>query len=194
MEQLEKYDEYLKEHLSQKRYTHSKNVSDASVMLAKKFGYPDVEKARFAGLVHDICKEEPEDVQYTLMMQSAMDVCAEERSAFKVWHGIAGAELLRTKFGVMDMDVLSAVRYHTTGRENMTLLEKVVYIADYISADRRYPGVERMREKAYRSLDEAMLEGLQFTVIENVKKGFPIHEDSVKAYNFIAISYERKKL
>ena len=57
MEQLEKYDEYLKEHLSQKRYTHSKNVSDASVMLAKKFGYPDVEKARFAGLVHDICKE-----------------------------------------------------------------------------------------------------------------------------------------
>ena len=194
MEQLEKYDEYLKEHLSQKRYTHSKNVSDASVMLAKKFGYPDVEKARFAGLVHDICKEEPEDVQYTLMMQSAMDVCAEERSAFKVWHGIAGAELLRTKFGVMDMDVLSAVRYHTTGRENMTLLEKVVYIADYISADRKYPGVERMREKAYRSLDEAMLEGLQFTVIENVKKGFPIHEDSVKAYNFIAISYERKKL
>ena len=110
MEQLEKYDEYLKEHLSQKRYTHSKNVSDASVILAKKFGYPDVEKARFAGLVHDICKEEPEDVQYTLMMQSAMDVCAEERSAFKVWHGIAGAELLRTKFGVTDMDVLSAVR------------------------------------------------------------------------------------
>ena len=94
MESLEQYDEYLKARLSQKRYIHSKNVSEASVMLAKKFGGTDVETARFAGLVHDICKEEPEDVQYTLMMQSSMDVCMEERKAFKVWHGIAGAELL----------------------------------------------------------------------------------------------------
>ena len=107
---------------------------------------------------------------------------------------VIGRRIHKKYLGVKDEDIISAVRYHTTGRENMTLLEKVVYIADYISADRRYPGVERMREKAYRSLDEAMLEGLQFTVIENVKKGFPIHEDSVKAYNFIAISYERKKL
>lgn len=73
-------------------------------------------------------------------------------------------------------------------------MRKSAAMRSFHSADRRYPGVERMREKAYRSLDEAMLEGLQFTVIENVKKGFPIHEDSVKAYNFIAISYERKKL
>ena len=63
MESLEQYDEYLKARLSQKRYIHSKNVSEASAMLAKKFGGTDVEIARFAGLVHDICKEEPEDVQ-----------------------------------------------------------------------------------------------------------------------------------
>ena len=119
-------------------------------MLAKKFGYPDVEKARFAGLVHDICKEEPEDVQYTLMMQSAMDVCAEERSAFKVWHGIAGAELLRTKFGVMDMDVLSAVRYHTIARAGMSDLEKIVYLADMISVERDYPDVETMRKRRWK--------------------------------------------
>ena len=121
MESLEQYDEYLKARLSQKRYIHSKNVLEASVMLAKKFGGTDVETARFAGLVHDICKEEPEDVQYTLMMQSSMDVCMEERKAFKVWHGIAGAELLRTKFGVTDEDVLHAVRFHTVGRAGMSL-------------------------------------------------------------------------
>ena len=95
MESLEQYDEYLKARLSQKRYIHSKNVSEASVMLAEKFGGTDVETARFAGLVHDICKEEPEDVQYTLMMQSSMDVCMEERKAFKVWHGIAAADEIR---------------------------------------------------------------------------------------------------
>ena len=141
MESLEQYDEYLKARLSQKRYIHSKNVSEASVMLAKKFGGTDVETARFAGLVHDICKEEPEDVQYTLMMQSSMDVCMEERKAFKVWHGIAGAELLRTKFGVTDEDVLHAVRFHTVGRAGMSNLEKIVYLADMISAERDYPDV-----------------------------------------------------
>lgn len=73
-------------------------------------------------------------------------------------------------------------------------LEKVVYIADYISADRKYPVSERMCVKAYRSLDEAMLEWTSVHRYRKCKKGFPIHEDSVKAYNFIAISYERKKL
>ena len=156
-------------------------------MLAKKFGYPDVEKARFAGLVHDICKEEPEDVQYTLMMQSAMDVCAEERSAFKVWHGIAGAELLRTKFGVMDMDVLSAVRYHTIARAGMSDLEKIVYLADMISVERDYPDVETMRKKALESLDEGMGYALKYSLMKLVRrvtkkakalcKEFPISEE-----------------
>ena len=129
MESLEQYDEYLKARLSQKRYIHSKNVSEASVMLAKKFGGTDVETARFAGLVHDICKEAP------------------------VWHGIAGAELLRTKFGVTDEDVLHAVRFHTVGRAGMSNLEKIVYLADMISAERDYPDVDVMREKAAESLN-----------------------------------------
>ena len=193
MEQLEKYDEYLKEHLSQKRYTHSKNVSDASVMLAKKFGYPDVEKARFAGLVHDICKEEPEDVQYTLMMQSAMDVCAEERSAFKVWHGIAGAELLRTKFGVMDMDVLSAVRYHTIARAGMSDLEKIVYLADMISVERDYPDVETMRKKALESLDEGMGYALKYSLMKLVRRDALIPHHTVEAYNEILNKLHRQE-
>ena len=193
MEQLEKYDEYLKEHLSQKRYTHSKNVSDASVMLAKKFGYPDVEKARFAGLVHDICKEEPEDVQYTLMMQSAMDVCAEERSAFKVWHGIAGAELLRTKFGVMDMDVLSAVRYHTIARAGMSDLEKIVYLADMISVERDYPDVETMRKKALESLDEGMGYALKYSLMKLVRRDALIPHHTVEASNEILNKLHRQE-
>ena len=170
MESLEQYDEYLKAYLSQKRYIHSKNVSDASVMLAKKFGGTDVETARFAGLVHDICKEEPEDVQYTLMMQSSMDVCMEERKAFKVWHGIAGAELLRTKFGVTDEDVLHAVRFHTVGRAGMSNLEKIVYLADMISAERDYPDVDVMREKAAESLNAGMAYALKYSLIKLVRR------------------------
>ena len=167
MEQLEKYDEYLKEHLSQKRYTHSKNVSDASVMLAKKFGYP--------------------------MMQSAMDVCAEERSAFKVWHGIAGAELLRTKFGVMDMDVLSAVRYHTIARAGMSDLEKIVYLADMISVERDYPDVETMRKKALESLDEGMGYALKYSLMKLVRRDALIPHHTVEAYNEILNKLHRQE-
>ena len=131
---LKSYEQYLKEHLSEKRFQHSVNVSEASAALAERFGCADPEKARFAGLVHDICKEEPEDVQYTWMMRSPMDVCEEERKAFKVWHGIAGAEMLRTQFHVTDEDVLHAVRFHTVGRCGMSPLEQIVYLADMISA------------------------------------------------------------
>ena len=193
MESLEQYDEYLKARLSQKRYIHSKNVSEASVMLAKKFGGTDVETARCAGLVHDICKEEPEDVQYTLMMQSSMDVCMEERKAFKVWHGIAGAELLRTKFGVTDEDVLHAIRFHTVGRAGMSNLEKIVYLADMISVERDYPDVETMRKKALESLDEGMGYALKYSLMKLVRRDALIPHHTVEAYNEILNKLHRQE-
>ena len=151
-------------------------------MLAKKFGGTDVETARFAGLVHDICKEEPEDVQYTLMMQSSMDVCMEERKAFKVWHGIAGAELLRTKFGVTDEDVLHAVRFHTVGRAGMSNLEKIVYLADTIEPNRKpYPGLEALRKLCMTDLDEAMHMALLMSLDHVREQGKPLHPDTMAA-------------
>ena len=183
----------IKKHLTPSRFYHSLNVAYEAYRLAGIYK-ADREKAFTAGLLHDIMKDTPKQEQLKIITDDGIILTHTEKSSTKTWHQLSGAVYIKKYLGVKDEDIISAVRYHTTGRENMTLLEKVVYIADYISADRRYPGVERMREKAYRSLDEAMLEGLQFTVIENVKKGFPIHEDSVKAYNFIAISYERKKL
>ena len=181
MESLEQYDEYLKARLSQKRYIHSKNVSEASVMLAKKFGGTDVETARFAGLVHDICKEEPEDVQYTLMMQSSMDVCMEERKAFKVWHGIAGA------------DVLHAIRFHTVGRAGMSNLEKIVYLADMISAERDYPDVDVMREKAAESLNAGMAYALKYSLIKLVRREALIPHHTVEAYNEVLTELQQQE-
>ena len=84
---------------------------------------------------------------------------------------------------LQDAEILSAIRWHTTGRAGMTLLDKVVFLADFISADRDYPGVERMREKAEVSMEAALFEGLQFTIQELVSEGRPVHEDSVRAYN-----------
>lgn len=177
------YQQYLEERLSPKRYTHSVNVSLAAEALAKRYGYADPEKARFAGLVHDICKEDTQEEQYALMMRSSLDVCAEERKAFKVWHGIAGAELLREKFGVTDEEVLLAVRYHTIGHAGMTMLEKIVYLADMISAERSYNGVEEMRRKTEESLESAMGYALEYSLAKLLKRQAWIPHHTVEAYN-----------
>ncbi len=183
MAELETYRRYLKQHLSAKRYAHSVNVAAASYALAKRFGGTDPETARFAGLVHDICKEAPKDVQYTLMMRSNLAVCAEERRSYKVWHGIAGAELLREKFQVADLDVLRAVRFHTVGRAGMSSLEKIVYLADMISKERDYPDVETMREKAAQSLEEGMHYALSYSLQKLVKRNAYIPCHTLEAYN-----------
>lgn len=183
MENLEDYRKYLKAHLSEKRYLHSVNVSEASAALAQRFGGASVEKARFAGLVHDICKEEPQDVQYTLMMQSPLDVCDEERKAVKVWHAIAGAEMLRSQFGVTDDDVLRAVRFHTVGRGGMSQLEKIVYLADMISAERSYPDVDVLRRKTKESLTAGMCYALEYSLRKLLHRHAPIPHHTVEAYN-----------
>jgi nicotinate-nucleotide adenylyltransferase len=183
MEQLAEFRQYLKEHLSTKRFQHSVNVSEACADLAERFGGVTVEKARFAGLVHDICKEEPQDVQYTLMMRSALQVCEEERKAFKVWHGIAGAELLRGRFGITDGDVLNAVRFHTIGRAGMSPLEQIVYLGDMISAERDYPDVELMRKTTRESLNEGMRLALQLSLQKLLQRKALIPHHTVEAYN-----------
>lgn len=162
----------IKKHLTPSRFYHSLNVAYEAYRLAGIYK-ADREKAFTAGLLHDIMKDTPKQEQLKIITDDGIILTPTEKSSTKTWHQLSGAVYIKKYLGVKDEDIISAVRYHTTGRENMTLLEKVVYIADYISADRKYPGVERMREKAYRSLDEAMLEGLQFTVIENVKKRLP---------------------
>ena len=113
-----------------------------------------------------------------------------ERSNHKLYHAIAGALYIENNLGVTDREIIDAVRYHTTGRKNMSLLEKVIYIADYISEDRSYDGVDRMREKAKISLETAMEEGLQFSIIELSQKLLPIHPDSIDAYNEIVMNKE----
>ena len=86
-------------------------------------------------------------------------------------------------FSVTDEDMLNAVRYHTTGRKDMSLLEKIVFIADFIGEERDYNGVEIMREKALKSLDEAIVEGLSFTIKDLTDKEALIHPDTIDAYN-----------
>lgn len=177
----------IRKRLTPARFYHSLNVAHEAKKLAARWG-ADEERAFTAGLAHDITKDTDKDTQRRLIEEDGGTLSPTELASPKTWHQRSGEVFLRRKLHITDGQVLSAVRWHTTGRADMSLLEKVVYMADYVSADRRYPGVEALREKAYLDLKAAMLEGLQHTVVKNVQKGLPIHEDSIAAYNSLVIS------
>lgn len=182
--------EEIKKHLNPDRLYHSLNVAEEAKKLARFYGV-DEKKAFTAGLLHDILKNTAQADLLKFFEENAIILTNTERLSHKTWHAIAGAAYCERVLGVRDPEILSAIRWHTTGRAGMTLLDKVIFIADFISADRDYPGVERMREKAYVSLEDAMLEGLQFTLEELAHNGWAMHEDSVAAYN--EILYNRKE-
>ena len=179
--------EEIKKRLNPDRLYHSLNVADEAKKLAKHYG-ADEQKAFTAGLLHDILKNTPDSELLQYFERNGIMLTETERASRKTWHAMAGADFLRRELHVTDENILSAVRWHTTGRAGMTLLDKVLFVADFISADRDYPGVERMREKAYVSLEDAMLEGLQFTINELVENAWPVHEDSIRAYNELVIN------
>ena len=111
-----------------------------------------------------------------------------ERAAPKLWHAMLGAAYLKEKLKIEDCDILDAVRYHTTGRRDMTLLDRVLFMADFISDDRDYPGVAELRNAARKNLGEAMLEGLAYTIADLANGKKPIHPDTLEAYNQTALA------
>ncbi|MCI5652414.1 bis(5'-nucleosyl)-tetraphosphatase (symmetrical) YqeK [Anaeromassilibacillus senegalensis] len=178
----EEYIKIIRPMLSEKRFEHSLNVSQEAVKLAKKYG-ADTEKAEIAGILHDILKDTPAEKQLKIISDFGIIMNDVELSAKKFWHAIGGAVYIRSVLGIEDEEIIDAVRYHTTGRNNMTLLEKVIFIADFISKDRDYPGVEDMRKTAYKNLDKAIVEGIAFTITELAKSRDPIVPDTIDAYN-----------
>ena len=176
------YKELIKQKLSKKRYTHSVNVADAAVKLAKRYG-ADADKACIAGLLHDVCKELPTDEQLALVNQCELDVSEVELSAPPLFHAVAGAVYVKQELGIDDPEIIRAIRYHTVACGNMDKLSKIIYIADLISDERDYKDVKKMRKYAEQGLDKAMLEALKFSITDSVAKGNTIPVCTLEAYN-----------
>lgn len=183
MVELERYRGRLESLTTPHTYHHSLCVKREAVRLAALYG-ADVDRAALAGLLHDICKNMDKEALLQMLGNSAIILQKEELANPSIWHGIAAGNYLRSELGIEDEQVLSAVRYHTTGRAGMSLLEKVVYLADGISEDRQYPGVENMREAVNRSLDEGMALSLKHTIMMLAEAGKPIVPDTYYAYNY----------
>ena len=145
------------------RFTHSCNVAEEAVILARLYG-ADAEKAYVAGILHDITKEISKEEQLQIIADGGIILDNVQKNAPKLWHAVSGSAYVRLRLGIEDEDILNAIRYHTTGRANMSLLEKIIYTADYTSKERSYPGADVMREKSRRSLEEAMMFSCFFAI------------------------------
>ncbi|HCA04288.1 MAG TPA: phosphohydrolase [Ruminococcaceae bacterium] len=184
------YKSIIRKMMGDYRYEHSVNVAKEAVELAKIYG-ADIEKAYTAGILHDITKEIPKDEQLKIISDGGIILDDVQKNAPKLWHSISGSVYIQTNLGINDSDIINAVRYHTTGRANMSLLEKIIYIADYTAKGREYNGVEIMREKSRKSLEEAMIFSFQYTFENLSSKEIAIHPDEVHAYNYIVLNKER---
>lgn len=182
----------LKERLDEHRFIHSLGVAESAYELSKRFG-GDAKKAYLAGLVHDITKNETNERQLQLFSENGIILSQIEKNNPKLWHAMTAPLFIKNELGITDEELLSAVRYHTTGRKGMSLLEKIVYIADYISAERDYPDVDVMRSLSKESLEKAALYSLKYTLKKLSESELVIHNDSLNFYNELIIGGVRLK-
>lgn len=185
---LDRYRELLRGKLNPRRLFHSECVSECAGVLAERYG-ASVEKARLAGLLHDVMKNAPANEQLALMP----DITPLELLNSKVWHQISGEAFLRQNGIVTDEEILGAVRWHTTGKAGMILLEKIIYVADFISADRDYKDVEVVRRLAYISLEHAILYTSRYTVNKMVSQDLLLHPATVECYNDMLMHFGIQK-
>ena len=176
--------ELVRSRLSDKRYEHTLNVKKMAVKLAKHYG-TDPEQAALAALLHDAAKELPKDEMRAIMQAYPQYAQGGEARPTPVWHGICAAILARTEWGVTDEAVLSAIACHTAGKPGMTQLDKILYLADMTSAERDWPGVEKLRKLEMKDLDAAMLAALKQTNGFVLSEGKPLDPESKAAYEDI---------
>ncbi|MEG2174301.1 MAG: nicotinate (nicotinamide) nucleotide adenylyltransferase [Oscillospiraceae bacterium] len=177
----------LRERLSRPRFTHTLNVASECMRLASSHG-ADNTMAYLAGLLHDLCKEMPDDALLKIMEGSDILLDKTFLQSRRVWHGYAASIYVRDELNLRNAQILDAIRYHSTGRADMSLLERIVYMADLISAERNYPGVEMLRALAHQSLDDAMLKAMQFIIGDLAKNGRPVLKETFEAYNQLAMA------
>lgn len=166
-----------------KRVPHIRGTEEEAVRLARRWGADEV-MARRAGILHDCTKYLELEPHLAICDRFGVELDALERKAVKLLHSKSGACIAKEIFGEPD-EVFEAIFWHTTGKADMTLLEKILYIADYMEPCRSFEGVELMRHLAYTDLDKAMLLGVNMTIEDMRQRGVPIHTNTVGAYNWL---------
>lgn len=189
---IEDMSEKLREKLSHKRYKHTMGVLEMARRLAERYG-ADVSKVELSALLHDCGKDMDSRELLEYVRSNRVELDEIEAKQLELAHGVIGAHLARAEFGVDDTEVLSAIRFHTTGKTDMTLVEKIVYLADFIEEGRKYPGVQLLRELSFEDLDSAILLSFDNTIKHVISQKKILHTRTVEARNFILEQMENMR-
>lgn len=189
---LNKINEDLKNELTEKRYNHSVGVMKKAVELAKIYGV-NVNKAKLVGLAHDIGKDLSKEDKLRYMEKNDLEIDEIERANEGLLHAKIGADICKKRYGFMQ-DMQDAIKFHTTGNENMDLLAKIIFVADKIEDGRRYEDIEKMqlldetRKLAQENIDSALLYAIDSSLEFTIRKKELVHPDCIFIRNKVLLS------
>ncbi|MBC9706161.1 MAG: bis(5'-nucleosyl)-tetraphosphatase (symmetrical) YqeK [Enterococcus sp.] len=167
--------------MSERRFKHVLGVEEMAIALAEKYGCSP-EKASIAALTHDYAKERPDDEFILVIKRDGYDTALLDYGN-AIWHGVVGASFVERELGITDEEILHAIRVHTTGAAKMSLLDKIIYVADYIELGRVFPGVKEARELALIDLDEAVAFETKHTLAHLIEQEQQIYPKTIETYN-----------
>lgn len=182
-EKIISYLEVLALRLKKSRFQHTLGVVSTANKMAKHYGV-DPEAAMTAAALHDYAKHMDQVELLRFAVDNQLPVDEVMVLSGELLHGLVGAQMVQEDFSISDADVLNAIRFHTIGRRQMSLLEKIIYLADAIEPGRsEYPGLKGLRKLAYENLDAAVLVSVTSTLNYVLSRGLPVHPNSVDLYN-----------
>ncbi len=178
--------EILQDDLDYDRYWHTISVAFIASSLAMRYGFDSPDRAQIAGLLHDCAKCLPDEEKYALCEKYDVFLNEYEMANPALIHAKLGAEIAIDKFGVLDREILDAIRTHTTGAPNMTMLQKIIYVADFIEPNRDdiIPHIESIQTLAFNDIDKAICEISGYTLEYLNSKGKDIDPASIATHDF----------
>lgn len=189
---IEQMDLLLKQSLKPGRYIHSVSTMKEAVTLAENYG-EDSYKAAVAGLLHDCAKDLKDDETLEYCRVNSIELSEVEKKQVYLLHSEVGAIIAREKYGVEDESILNAIKHHSTGCSNMSMLDKIIFLADYIESGRTHSEVQVTRDLAYRDLDMALISAFDSTIKYIIQQQDLIHPNTIEARNNILLLISQQK-
>ncbi len=177
---------YLKDNLKQNRYNHTLGVVETAKKLAE-INRISIEKAEIAALAHDVAKNLSLEKMQSIIDKNNLELTNTEKENSNLWHSIIAPIEARNKLEIDNEEILDAIRWHTTGKENMSILTKIIYIADMIEPGRDFPGVEKIRQTTFENLDAGVLLGLTESMKDLLNRNLIIDLNTIKARNYFLL-------
>lgn len=190
---IEEIKSYLKDNLKENRYEHVLGVVETAKKLAALNGVSE-EKAEIAALAHDVAKNLSKDKMKEIMTVSNIMLSDIEENNPNLWHSIIAPIEAKERLGIEDEEILDAIRWHTTGKVNMSVLTKIIYIADMIEPGRDFDGIDALRKTTFEDLDKGVYEGLNGSIKVLLERNLLIDENTIKARNYFLFDPKFKGL